>query len=331
MNIVYSSSDLFSEITAVSIVSLLENNPNENIHIYIIDNNITEENKAKLDRIVHSHNQKIDYVPIPDIEALVGRKIEVGRWNISTFGRCFLGSILPESVEKLIFIDADTIVRHSLKKLYQIDMKDKLVLGTDDCRGGAYRTNLDVPEKTNYINCGLMLVNLKKWREMKIENEFIKFINDKNADITYMDQGVINGVLGAKQLTGLIHPKYNCQRLFFDFTYDDIMKIRKPSFHHSREIYEEAIKDPIVVHFTTCFITGTRPWNEKDKHPYKEEFLMYKQKTPWGSDVFWPDNRKKMKKLMTVACNILPKSIMISTISIVHTKLYPWVRNIKMK
>ena len=330
MNIVYSSSDLFSEITAVSIISLLKNNIGENIHIYVINNGIKPKNQKRLKKLVCDYEQKLDFLPLPDIEKLVGRKINVGRWNISTFGRCFLCSIMPESVDKMLFIDADTIVRHSLSDIYNADMRGKALLGVDDCRGGAYRRNIGLPSKHEYINCGFMVVDLKKWRELEIEQECIDFINEKNGDITYMDQGVLNGVLGNKNLIGLIPPCYNAQRLYFDFSYNDFIRLRKPSFHYKQADYERAINDPVLVHFTTCFFTGTRPWNKEDRHPFKKEFLEYKGLTPWGNDEFWPDDRKKAKKLMTTISNILPKPVMIFVISVVHTKLYPMIRNIKM-
>ena len=331
MNIVYSSSDLFSEIAAVSILSLLINNNRKHIHIYIIDNGIKKDNKNKLIQLVNDFKQEIDFLPIPDIEGMVGRKINVGRWNISTFGRCFLCSILPDNVDRLMFIDADTIVRHSLEDLYDSDMKGMALLGVDDCRGGKYRENIDLPYNHEYINCGFMFVDLKLWRKLNVEKEYVQFMNDKNGDITYMDQGVINGVLGKKDLVGLIHPRYNCQRLYFDFSYEDFIRIRKPAFHYKKEEYEEAIKDPTIVHFTTCFITGTRPWNEIDRHPFKNEFQSYKKKTPWGENLYWPDNRKTGKKLMAFVCQHMPRRMMISGISFVHTKIYPMVRNIKMR
>ena len=95
MNVVYSSSDLFAEIVAVSIVSLLENCLGERIHIYIINNGIKLENQKKLRTLVEKYDQKLEFLALPDIEKIVGRKISVGRWNISTFGRCFLCSIMP--------------------------------------------------------------------------------------------------------------------------------------------------------------------------------------------------------------------------------------------
>ena len=51
MYIVYASDDNFSDIMGVSILSLFENNKDENINIYILDSNISKDNKDKIESI----------------------------------------------------------------------------------------------------------------------------------------------------------------------------------------------------------------------------------------------------------------------------------------
>ena len=52
MNIIYSSSDAYSELAGVSITSLFENNKNiDDIEVYIIDNGISEKNKEHFHKI----------------------------------------------------------------------------------------------------------------------------------------------------------------------------------------------------------------------------------------------------------------------------------------
>ena len=60
MNIVYSSDDNYAQHTGVSIISLLENNKHFNeINIYIVDNDIKNENKIKLNNIANRYKRKI--------------------------------------------------------------------------------------------------------------------------------------------------------------------------------------------------------------------------------------------------------------------------------
>ena len=104
---------------------------------------------------------------------------------------------------------------------------------------------------------------------------------------------------------------------------------RKPVWAYSRNEFEEGIKDPTVVHFTTCFMSGTRPWFKNDHLPYRDEFLKYRNLTGWKNEPIWEDNTKLAKKAMTKIANFLPKTVTFAIIRIVHVWVYPTVRNIK--
>lgn len=332
MNIVYSSSDSFSPIAGVSITSLLMNNTDtDEINIYLIDNDISEENKQKFVELVNKYHRNLVFIPKPDLNKQAGLTVDVGRWNISTFFRLFLCTILPKDIDRCIFLDSDTVIRHSLKELWEIKLNGKAVAAVDDCRSDRYKTELGLPTTSTYTNNGVMLIDLKLWREMNVEKEFIDFIIAHNGDITYVDQGVLNGVLAKKGLVKVIHTKYDAMTIFFDFNYKELLKVRKPEHHLSKKEYNETVTDPYIIHFTSCFYSGTRPWNEQNSHPFRGDYLHYKSLSPWIDSPLEPDTRKKAKKLMTKTCNIMPKGLMIASISLVHSKLYPMVRTLKGK
>lgn len=330
MNVVYSSSDSYAPIAGTSICSLLENNQDAaKIEIYLIDNNISTDNKEKLKNMVQRYGRELIFVSHVDLNKKANLEIEVGRWNISTFYRLFLCSILPDNVDRAIFLDCDTIVRHSLNELWSMDLEDKIVAAVDDCRSDQYKLELGLSPDNTYTNNGVLLLDLKRWRELNVEKDFLEYIVQNNGDITYVDQGVLNGVLSKKGLVKVIHTKYNAMTVFFDFNYKNLLKVRRPEHHLSYQEYKEAVSDPYIVHFTSCFLSGTRPWNEKNNHPFQKEYLFYKSISPWSDMKQLPDNRKIGKKMMTKICNVLPKPIMIAGISLIHSKIYPMFRNIK--
>ena len=330
MNIVYSSSDTYSPIAGVSIMSLLYNNKDaDEINIYLIDNNISSENKQRFTGLVNDYGRKIIFIPQPDLAKQTGVEIEVGRWNISTFFRLFLCTILPDDIDRCIYLDCDTVIRHSLKELWETDLGDKIVGAVDDCRSDRYKKELGLTPDSTYTNNGVLLVDLKGWREHNVEKEFLDFIIRHNGDITYVDQGVLNGVLAKKNLVEVLHTKYDAMTVFFDFSFKDLMKVRRPEHHLSEQEYNEAVTDPYIIHYTACFMSGTRPWNENNNHPFTGDYLKYKEMSPWKDFPQYPDDRKKSKKLMTKVCNILPKGVMLAIISLVHSKLYPMVRSLK--
>lgn len=112
MDILYSSSDSYAFLTGISILSLLENNREcDAIHIYIMDNHISDINKNKLIEVVKEYRRDISFVPMPDMKELTGQEIDTRRWNISTFGRLYMASALPETVHKVLNIITSDVDR----------------------------------------------------------------------------------------------------------------------------------------------------------------------------------------------------------------------------
>ena len=332
MNIVYSSSDSYAPIAGVSIMSLLYNNRDaDDLHIYMIDNHISYTNKERFQKLVSEYGREITFIPKPDLEKETGVTIETGRWNISTFFRLFLCTILPKDIDRCIYLDCDTVVRHSLKELWETDLGSCIVAAVDDCRSDRYKTELGLPEDSTYTNNGVLLIDLAGWREHEVEKDFFDFIVKHNGDITYVDQGVLNGVLAKQNLVKPIHTKYDAMTIFFDFNYEELLKVRRPEHHLSEQEYNETVSDPYIIHFTSCFYSGTRPWNQKNDHPFVDDYLKYKEMSPWRDTAPLPDDRKPAKKLMTTVCRTMPKGLMIASISVVHSKLYPMVRARKSK
>lgn len=332
MNIVYSSSDSYSQIAGISILSLLEHNTKiDDIHIYLIDNNISEKNKRNINGIVESFNRKITYIPPLNIEQLSDTHINVGRWNISTFYRLFLATMLPDNLDRILFIDCDTLVMQDLTELYEMDMQDKWLYGVDDYRGAAYRTNLGLNPDDNYINNGVLLMDLNAWRENKVETMFLQYIHDNQGDITFVDQGVQNGVLSKIGKNGIIHTKYNCMTVFFAFNYHNLIKLRKPPVARSEKEYEEAVKNPVIVHFQSCFRMSIRPWVKGCKHPYAQKYLEYKNKSPWKDEPMFEDDRTVPQKILSAGTSVMPEGLMVNCVSFIHTKIYPLARNLKQR
>lgn len=328
MNIIYSSSDAYSELAGVSITSLFENNKNiDDISVYIIDNGISEKNKENFHKIANLYHRSIIFLPKIDIEKTLKVDIYTGRWNIGTFFRLYLGTILPKEIDRVLYLDCDTIVRGNLNELYNTDLGKCIVAGVDDCRSPLYRKELGLKDDSIYINNGVLLVDLEKWRKNSLEEEFSNFIKKHKGDCTYMDQAPLNSILGKRDLIYELPSKYNAQRVFFDFSYDELLNLRKPLHHLSKEEYIEAINSPIIVHFTPVFISGTRPWQVKDNHKFRNEYLHYKSISPWKDVPLRKDDRKFCKKIMTTCCKILPRFLLIRIMSYLHAKWYPNKRN----
>lgn len=330
MNVVYSTSDLYSELAAASIASLLENSRDADaINIYVIDIGISPKHRQDLLELAAAYGRRLEFLEDLNVEDIAHTRINVGRWHISTFSRLFLLHVLPAGIDKVIYIDCDMIIRHSLKTVWEMDMEGAWCMAADDCRGSMYRRDIGIPAHSIYTNNGFLVIDLAAWRDNAVEDRFIDFINRYHGDVTYMDQGVLNGVFQPLGKVKLLPVSYNAQTACYDLGYDGLQACRKPVWAYSRAEFEAGIADPTIVHFTTCFLSGTRPWFKEDGHPYRGEFLKYRALTAWRDAPLWEDRTPAKKKLMTKISRALPRPLTYAIIHVAHVWGYPIVRKLK--
>lgn len=323
MDILYSSSDSYAFLTGISMLSLLENNKKcQEIHIYIMDNAISKDNKEKLKQIAADYSRDLLFIPMPDMKNLTGQDIDTRRWNISTFGRLYMASLLPETVHKVLNIDCDTIILDSLEQLWDTDLTGKVFGGMLECINDRYRYNVGMKSGEKYLNGGVVFLNCEEVRRNYYERRFTDYIRKYGSSLAYLDQDVLNGVVeAAKKLQ--LPLRYNVLSIYFYATYKQVLKIRGSDNFYSVAEYETAKAKPGLVHFTTCFLDGVRPWIEGNKHPYLDEFLEYKAMSPWANMPIQKDNRKPIIKLRSKLIKMTPRVILCPLASILHSVIIP--------
>lgn len=328
MNIVYSSSDSYAQVMGVSLYSLLKNNSGApELNIYIIDNSISQKNKDKVSLMCAEFSRPVTFIPIADIEKLAGTTIDVGRWNISTFGRLFYGSLLPKSVEKVIHVDCDTMVLSSLEPLWNTDIEGKAVAGALECIGDSYKTEIGMAKDDIYINAGNIMLNLKYIRKKGLEEDFKRFIAS-HSRLSFMDQPVLNACTSNEEKV-VVDLRYNLYSLVYYLKYKNVLKAKRVSHYYTDKEVALAKKNPCIVHFTTCFMDGTRPWIEGNSHPLIGQYLEYRAESPWADEPLWNDDRGGVKKLGGKLFNTLPQGFVASSIGTVHDVFVPLKNKIK--
>lgn len=333
MDILYSSSDSYAFLTGISILSLLENNKGcDSIHIYIMDNHISNENRNKLIEVVEKYNREITFVPMPDMKALTGQEIDTRRWNISTFGRLYMASALPETVHKVLNIDCDTIIVDTIEPLWNTDMTGKVFGGMLECINDRYRRNVGKNNGDYYLNGGIVFLNLDEVRFGNYEKKFTDYITKYGSSLAYLDQDVLNGVVEQDKKVKL-PMRYNTLSIYFYATYEQVLKIRRAKSHdfYSKEEFTAAVKNPGLVHFTTCFLDGLRPWIKGNQHPYRDKFLEYKNMSPWKDTPLQEDMRSSVIKFRTALIKKAPRFALCEVASVLHGVIIPEKNYKKMK
>lgn len=277
--------------------SLCVNNKSNELHFHVfIDETVTEEQKKELREVINEGNTLNFYlVDVSNIEKYL--IVKVANFPISIYYRLLLADILPETVHKVLYLDADIIVRHDLKELYDINIDDAALAAVTEPDGadGSCKS-LGYPSDLGYFNSGVILFNLDYFRKKNITEKLINFIKENPEKLGCPDQDTLNFVLRNEKKT--LPLKYNVQEGFFRV---------KPETLNSKEQFS-AIHDPYIVHYTT----NEKPWKKSCRHPLRNLYYEYRKGTLWVNSTFMEHFHHKRvisrrQQFNTYVMNVLKK------------------------
>ena len=274
MNILLTIDDNFVPQLAANICSICENNCNEEaISFYIFDNGISENNKADLVTFVGTYGRIISFIPITGFMNNLGFEFDTSGWNEIVLSRLLLAKFLPESVNKILYLDGDTIVRGNLKALWETNLESH-TLGAvmEPTANKVRRQQLGIGNRP-YYNAGVLLVNLTNWRESKAEQRILDYCKTNSDKLFANDQDAINVVLRNEILP--LSPSYNFSNVFTYYPFKTL-KALMPEFCSEHDFFR-AKANPCIVHY----LGEERPWRKGNTHTYKADYEHYLSMTPW--------------------------------------------------
>lgn len=299
MDIVCSLDNNYVMPTGIMICSLCENNQDEDVVFHILSADISEENKGHLKNLVFRYHHQIVFYYINDdnfADFPINRPGQSSHiHSIATYYRLFLGIILPTNIHKVIYLDGDIIVRHSLRSLWNKNLNNYAIAAVPDMDNNNDEPydRLHYQSSMGYFNAGVLLINLRYWREHNVLDDFYEFVRIHPDRLRCHDQDILNYVFRQRKL--VLDVTYNFQQPFLyrtrylNLSSDIIGKI------------DNAIHDPVIIHY----IMAEKPWFKDCRHPYKYEFEKYKKLTIWkdAPERYYYSMRGRLKnKIKTVFC-----------------------------
>lgn len=259
---------------SVMLASLFENNKGVKIQIHLIVEESTVDDWLPIKNLVLHYGGEINLYFVGN-ELLKGYP-EYTQHHItsSAYYRIFAPSLLPVSVSKVLYLDCDLIIRGNIFSLWEEDIQSYAVGCIEDMWSAKLDnySRLGYDQKYSYFNSGVLLINLDYWRTYYIQDKIVNYILINQNRLIFIDQDALNAVLHDQKKW--LPFKWNMQDGFFRIK----RKIRKEAWPE----LDEAIKDPIIVHYTG----GKKPWDYKSVHPYKLDFYKYQKLTDWKD--FYP-------------------------------------------
>lgn len=321
-HVVYASDDGFAEILGVSLVSLFECSKDmDEIQVYILDSGISGNNHCRIEEVCKKYGRAQPiWIKARNITDELGMKVAVDRGSLSQYARLFVARDL--NIDRVLYLDCDIIFCQSVRLLWNLDMHGKTIAALNDAFSRHYRANIDLKPEDVMFNSGVMLIDLTRWKEQKVEERLLKFIAGKQGRIQQGDQGALNAVLSHD--TYCLHPRFNSVTIFYDFNYREMLIYRKPAgkFYTEEQIHE-AVENPVVVHFTTSFLSK-RPWMKGCQHRYCDRWRKYKEMSPWKDEPLREDNRPGWKKAGIKLFKRLPSELALQIAGWAQAYWRPW-------
>jgi lipopolysaccharide biosynthesis glycosyltransferase len=327
IDIIYASDDNFAWIMGVSMLSLMENNSDVDICFHVLDGGIDEKNREKISLQCSNYGRKCIFYPVREFlySAMEGKKTPRG--SISMFSRLFVDQFLPKTIEKVLYIDCDTMIRGRLTEFWNTSFEDNIIIAVSDCFSDMHRKSINLKANNIYFNSGVLLINLNLWRAFDIGGKISESIEYFSKGGPYGDQCFLNLALSMR--TKLIHPKYNCLPYLWGFSYSQLLKYRKPSFYYSEKEIKEALASPIIVHFASCF-HYLRPWIIQDTPDnFCKEWRQYLTLSLWAEYPLKKDKRKFQIKFFLQMYHFMPTFLTIPILGILHSKIMPFIEGKK--
>lgn len=214
----------------------------------------------------------------------------------SAYTLLFLDRYLPGDIERLIFLDADILVRRSPSKLIEIDLEGRTLAavrdfgcGTVSMPGGvAGWREIGLDGRAALFNSGILVIDRTAWRANDIEQRSVEYLAAFRPKISYVDQDCLNASNAGHWVE--LDPAWNYQtHIEWDLGGDDAVAY---AFIEQGRL-DSARRDPAVVHYAGSI----KPWHELGRTlPFLTEWRATLEGTAWRGTPAEPEPKNSAFK-----------------------------------
>lgn len=121
------------------------------------------------------------------------------RYPKTMYYRILAPSLLPEKLDRILYLDPDIVAIKPVQSLYNMDFENNYYIAcshTQEFLNQFNRLRLGISENCSYINTGVMMLNLPLLRKEQSLKEIIEYIQRKGEHFLLPDQDIITGLYG---------------------------------------------------------------------------------------------------------------------------------------
>lgn len=276
IKVVSASDSQYVQHLAVTFVSLLENTcEKKRIEFIVIDGGMSDNDRKLLMETIEKYGCKLAFVNVE--EGFCKKFAESPCASYATYYRIFLPELLDASIDKVLYLDCDIVVKGDIAKLWETNITGMFLAAVEDVGieysgefGKKVKENLSMDRKDVYFNAGVLIINLDLWRQYGISEKICDFLIHNPDKAPFADQDGLNAVLSGKWIP--LSLVWNQQVALCEY-FDDGKPLDEEML--------ECLHNPLVIHYTSSYRSITKPWFYLNKHPLSDEYYKYLKLTPW--------------------------------------------------
>jgi len=271
--IVCIADEAYAQHAAVMLASLLATNPDKSFDVYLMTYVMQEETKRWLQEVVQGRGRLTIIEDDYRSSGIYALQSDTGfkAWNPIMYLKLLIPKYLPQEIESFLFLDVDIVVNQDVTPLYELAKEGDgktVVWACEDYKfQDAHKGRLGLGDDDLYINSGVMMVNLKRWREKELSLPTLQFLTDYKERI-HNDQDAF-----ALYFKGEIALLPTCQWNATTFFFEQLPRVLDKYLCEVPQVR----CNPYIVHYCE----PVKPWFRDCHHPYRHLYRQYLQATPW--------------------------------------------------
>ena len=171
--------------------------------------------------------------------------------SITTYFRLFAPFLIKNKIDRILYLDCDIICNGSIIKFYQTNFDDNIIVACPNMLppnlsewGKRNNIRIGLSRDYTYINTGVLLINIDKYKKFITAKQIYNFINKISNILLFQDQDVINM---------LFHNK---------------IKIADNKYNYQINPSKTIPQNPKLIHYSEKL----KPWNNNYNSPEKAIF-----------------------------------------------------------
>jgi len=266
IRVLFCCNPAFYQHLAVALVSMVENNPYVQFDVHLITSSRDERLEGKLRGSFTAYRNVVLTIHCLPLESCAHFFVS-SHITLESYLRIFAADVLGKEIGKVLYLDCDLVVVGDLWDLWATDIDAYALAAAPDLYGGFRREALGVPSNRRYVNAGVLLLNLDRWRRDRLSERLIAFIEAHPGTLTFHDQDAINAVLHDSIL--LLDRRWNVQTQMY--------RLRRHVFPDAYAAIREACRHPAIVHYAG----PEKPWRFRVSVARRRLYFRYLKKTEW--------------------------------------------------